>query len=66
MPQRAQPREQVPQVDFDHLVKEHGIDPAALRVGVGNRRDQRRHLALYYEMKHAADHAQRKVDHDHN
>lgn len=56
---------QVADVDVDHLVKEHGIDRNALAVRQPNSRAAKRNLALYFEMKHSADHAQRKVGHDH-
>lgn len=56
----------VTEVDVEHLVKEHGIDRQALTMLPGQTRAQRRHLTLYYEMKHAADHAQRRVAHDHD
>lgn len=53
------------EVDVDHLVNEHGIDRKALKVQTPPGRAAQRHLALVFEMKHAADHAQRKVGHDH-
>ena len=52
-------------VDVDHLVNEHGIDRKALVVGPTRGRGAQRNLALIYEMRHAADHAQRKVGHEH-
>lgn len=52
-------------VDVDHLVNDHGIDRALLVVRKPGTRGAARNVALFYEMKHAADHAQRKVGHDH-
>jgi len=56
---------QVAEVDLDHLVNDHGIDRKALPNGEVRSRAAKRNLALYFEMKHSADHAQRKVGHDH-
>lgn len=56
---------QVADVDVDHLVREHGIDRNAIDVRPPNSRAAKRNLALIFEMKHAADHAQRQVGHDH-
>lgn len=56
---------QVVEIDLDHLVNDHGIDKKALPTGKASSRVAKRNLALYYEMKHSADHAQRKVGHDH-
>lgn len=56
---------QQPAVDVDHLVNEHGIDRKALIIREPRGRAAQRNLALYFEMKHSADHAQRKVGHDH-
>jgi hypothetical protein len=56
---------QVADVDVDHLVNEHGIDRKAVDVRPTNSRAAKRNLALIFEMKHAADHAQRKVGHEH-
>lgn len=58
----AQP---VADIDVEHLVQDHGIDRALLLVRPSGSRQARRHLTLFYEMKHSADHAQRKVGHDH-
>jgi hypothetical protein len=52
-------------LDVEHLVTDHGIDRKALGIGPVRGRGAQRNLALYYEMKHSADHAQRKVGHDH-
>jgi hypothetical protein len=54
-----------PDVDVEHLVNDHGIDRRALTLTKPDNRNARRHVALYFEMKHAADHAQRKVGHEH-
>lgn len=58
-------RRQVAEVNIDHLVNDHGIDRRALSVTTPRGRGAQRNLALYLEMKHSADHAQRKIDHDH-
>lgn len=52
-------------VDIEHLVHDHGIDRKALVIRPARGRAAQRNLALYFEMKHSADHAQRKVGHDH-
>lgn len=54
------------EVDVDHLVKEHGIDRNALALRTPDSRNAKRHVALFFEMRHAADHAQRKVGHEHD
>lgn len=54
------------EVDVDHLVTEHGIDRKALTVRTPDSRNAKRHVALFFEMRHAADHAQRKVGHEHD
>lgn len=56
---------QVASVDVDHLVSEHGIDKRVLTTQTPNTRAAQRNLALYFEMRHAADHAQRRVGHEH-
>jgi hypothetical protein len=58
-------RHAVADVDVEHLVNEHGINRSALPVSTPRGRDARRNLTLLLEMKHSADHAQRKVGHDH-
>lgn len=54
------------EVSRDHLVRDHGVDPAAIPQSKPPRRGgAERHATLWLEMKHSADHAQRRVGHEH-
>jgi len=51
-----------------HLWEEHGLDRKVVKRLSGKRNQSehvQRHLSLTLEMRHAADHAQRKVGHEH-
>lgn len=54
------------EVTPEHLISAHGMDPAVVQVSQPLRRGgAKRHATLWLEMKHAADHAQRRVGHEH-
>lgn len=64
-----QPRAQAPEyegaIDAEHLIKDHGVDRTVVNRSQPAGRAQKRHLKLWLEMQHSADHAARKVGHRH-
>lgn len=66
MQQRTAPERYDGAIDANHLVKDHGVDSSVVNRSQPAGRAQRRHLKLWLEMQHSADHAARKVGHEHD
>jgi hypothetical protein len=64
--QTAPPERYDGAIDADHLVKEHGLDRAVVNRTQPAGRAQKRHLKLWLEMQHEADHVARRMSHAHD
>lgn len=63
--QRTQPERYDGAIDAEHLIRDHGVDRAVVNRTQPAGRAQKRHLKLWLEMQHSADHAARRMTHDH-